>query len=151
MNGSLITTIFRPTHQETQSECSVLSNFLLCSLAQQPPVFISYYIKSYKWQPSFLPLAHALLHTFIYESDCTPLQCFYKGCIQSNQQLALSRLMHRIYYGSAVFPYQALESTAAQETLIGLHNIQISKAMRIHHIHSDVEHFQKVSITVYKP
>jgi hypothetical protein len=61
----------------------------------------------------------------ISECDCTPLQCFYKGYIQSNQQLALSRLMHSKHCGSAIFPYQALQRRQAQETLLGcagLHN-----------------------------
>jgi hypothetical protein len=74
----------------------------------------------------------------IPERDCTPLQCFYKGCIQSNQQLDLSRLMHSIYCGSAVFPYQALERTAAQETLIGcagLYNINL-KALNIQPVYT---------------
>jgi hypothetical protein len=62
--------------------------------------------------------SYALFRIFISESDCTPLQCFYKGCIQSNQQLALSLLMHSIHCGSAVFPYQALEIRQAQETVI---------------------------------
>jgi hypothetical protein len=73
----------------------------------------------------FFPLCCALFHTFISERDCTPLQCFYKGCIQSNQKLALSRLMHSIHCGSAVFPYEALERRSAQGTLTGcagLHN-----------------------------
>jgi ribonuclease I len=44
---------------------------------------------------------------------------------QSNQQLALSRLMRNIHCGSAIFPYQVFERRPAQETLIscaGLHN-----------------------------
>jgi hypothetical protein len=68
------------------------------------------------------------------EHDCTLLQCFYISCIQSNEQLALSRLMHSIHCGSAIFPYQALETRPAQETLIGcagLRNIQNSKALNM--------------------
>lgn len=66
-----------------------------------------------------LPLSSscALFHTFISERDCAPLQCFYKGCKQSNQQLTLSRLMHDILYCSSVFPYQVLERRQVQETL----------------------------------
>jgi hypothetical protein len=80
----------------------------------------------------FYPSSHTPFHTFIFERDCTPLQCFYKGCIQLNQQLALSRLMHSIHCGSAIFPYQALERRPVQETLIGcagLHSIKNSKAL----------------------
>jgi hypothetical protein len=54
-----------------------------------------------------------------------PLHCFYRGCIQSNQQLAGSQLMHSIHYISAVYPYQVRERRPAQDTLIGcaeLHN-----------------------------
>jgi hypothetical protein len=47
---------------------------------------------------------------FVSERDCTPLQCFYKGCVQSNQQVALNRLMHNIHYSSTIFPYQAKET-----------------------------------------
>jgi hypothetical protein len=39
--------------------------------------------------------------------------------IQANQKLALSRLMHSIHCGCAVFPYQALATKPAQETSIG--------------------------------
>jgi hypothetical protein len=101
-------------------------------------VFISYYNRCSNWQPSSVILASkrriysspsscASFQTFIFERDCTPLQCFHKGCIQSKQQLILSRLMHSIHCGSAVFPYQALESRKAQETLIccaGPHKIR---------------------------
>lgn len=41
--------------------------------------------------------------------------CSYKGCTQSNQQLARSRLMHSIRYSGAVFPYQALDRRPTQE------------------------------------
>jgi hypothetical protein len=61
----------------------------------------------------------AFFHTFIFECDCTPLQWFYKGCIQSNQQLVLSRLMHSMPCGSAVSLYQALERRPTQGTVIG--------------------------------
>jgi hypothetical protein len=68
------------------------------------------------------------------ERDSNPLQCFYKGCIQSNQQLALSRLMHSIHCGYAIFPYQALEGRPAQETFMGCagHITKNSKALNIH-------------------
>jgi hypothetical protein len=73
---------------------------------------------------SFFPSSYALLHS-TSGRDCTPWQCSSKGSIQSNQQMALSRLMHSIHCGSAIFPYQALETRLAQETLTGcagLHN-----------------------------
>jgi hypothetical protein len=66
---------------------------------------------------------------------------FLQGCMQSNHQLALSRLMHSIHC-SMVCPYQALEripaqenlkSYSAQETLMGcagLHDIN-SQALNI--------------------
>jgi hypothetical protein len=60
-----------------------------------------------------------LIPYFISERDCTPLQYYYKGCIQSNQQLTLSFLMHTIHSSSATYPYQELERRTAQETLIG--------------------------------
>jgi hypothetical protein len=44
----------------------------------------------------------------------------------NNWLLALSRLMHNIYYGNAVFPYEAFERRPAQKTIIGcvgLHRI----------------------------
>jgi hypothetical protein len=47
---------------------------------------------------------HASFYSFISERDYTPLQCFYEGCTQSNQGLALTRLMHSTHCGSAVFP-----------------------------------------------
>lgn len=53
------------------------------------------------------------------------LQCFGKGCIQSNQHLDLSRFLHSVHCGGAIFPYEALERIPAQDTLIccaGLHN-----------------------------
>jgi hypothetical protein len=39
--------------------------------------------------------------------------------MQSNQQLALSRLMHIIHLGNTIFPDQALERRPVQETLNG--------------------------------
>jgi hypothetical protein len=41
-------------------------------------------------------ILQVLFNTFISERDCTPLQLFYKDCIQSKQQLALVRLMHSV-------------------------------------------------------
>jgi hypothetical protein len=76
-----------------------------------------------------------LFHTFISERDCTLLQCFYKGCTQSTQQLAVSLLMHSIHCCSAVFPYQALERRTAQETLIGCAG-RIARNPKAPNIHS---------------
>jgi hypothetical protein len=78
-------------------------------------VFISYLFRISSFLSFVFLSSYVFLHTFISERDCTLLQCFYKGCTQSNQQLALSLLMHSIHCGSAVFPYQALKRSA-QET-----------------------------------
>jgi hypothetical protein len=53
----------------------------------------------------FFPSCCVFFHTFISECDCTPLQCFYKSSIQSNQQVALSQLVYNTHCHSAVFPY----------------------------------------------
>lgn len=45
----------------------------------------------------------AVFHTSVSERECTPLLRFYEACIQSNRQLAFSRLMHRIYCSGVVF------------------------------------------------
>jgi hypothetical protein len=47
--------------------------------------------------------------------------------IQSNRQLALSRLMHSIHCGSAIFTYQALERRPARDCMT-----KISKALKNH-------------------
>jgi hypothetical protein len=102
--------------QTFEDQCSMPSNFSCYTDAQQPlslllenslyyAVVLSFFLRTFLLF-SF-PTFYALFYTFISERDCTPLQCFYKGCIQSNQQLALSRLMHSIHCGSAIFPYQA--------------------------------------------
>jgi hypothetical protein len=57
-------------------------------------VFISYSCRYSFFVHSilfFFSSAHALFHTFISECYFTPLQCFYKACIQSNQLLTLTR------------------------------------------------------------
>jgi hypothetical protein len=75
----------------------------------------------------FLSFLFPSFHAFIFEKDCTLLQCYYKGCIQSNQQLARSRLMNIIHSGSIIVPYHALGRRPAQETLTGpagLHTIK---------------------------
>jgi hypothetical protein len=114
-----------------QGECAVPSNLLRyavphnnrCTLLLENVslyfglIFLYFLVHYFIF---FSPLSHALFHTIISERDCTPVQCFfYKNCTQSNQQLALSRLMHSTHRCSAVFPYQALETRPAQETLIG--------------------------------
>jgi hypothetical protein len=51
----------------------------------------------------------------------------FTKAVQSNQQMALSRLMYSMHCVSTIFPYQALERRSAQETVIGcagLHNIK---------------------------
>jgi hypothetical protein len=77
----------------------------------------------YVFLPYLLPfffLSHcAFFHTFTSEHHCTPVQCFYKGWIESNQQLALSLLIHNIHCGSSVFPYK-VHKRPAQHTLIAL-------------------------------
>jgi hypothetical protein len=73
--------------------------------------FLSFFLRSFR--------------NFISGRYCTLLQCFGKGCIQSNQHLDLSRFLHSVHCGGAVFPYEALERIPAQDTLIccaGLHN-----------------------------
>jgi hypothetical protein len=63
-------------------------------------VIISYYSRCSNWYVHlFLFFSLFLIHTFVSEWDCTPLQCFYKGCTQSNKWL----LMHTIHYGSTIF------------------------------------------------
>jgi hypothetical protein len=81
----------------------------------------------------FLSLPSAFLHTFLSECDCIPLQCLYKGSVQSNEQLAVSRLLHNLYCGTAVFPYHGLDGRQAHETngCAGLHNVGISRVFSI--------------------
>jgi hypothetical protein len=99
--------------------------FMLCSPAQllytlnEKRQSISCYSRCSFFVLFFLPSSYALFHTFISERDCTPLHRLYKGWIQSNQQLALNRLMHWIHCGSATCSYQALGRRPAQETLTG--------------------------------
>jgi hypothetical protein len=92
---------------------------MLCSPAQQS-LYTTWLFRS------VCISCDALSHTIIFKSDCTPLQCFYKGCTQSNQQLALSPLMHSIHWIALYFHTKCLEKLA-QETLIdctGLHYIK---------------------------
>jgi hypothetical protein len=130
-----------------QSECSVLSTFCYAVLHNNRYTLLSenvslyfllhqvFFVRSSRY--FFFTSSYALLYTFISKCDCTSLQCCHKGCMQSNQQLALSRLMHSIYRGSAVFPYQALESRQVKETLIGcaeLHNVKKFKTLNIYSV-----------------
>jgi hypothetical protein len=128
-----------------QSECSMPSVFYV--IQSHRPTFVHYYLKTsvfisyycrYSFFVSFLfPSSYALFHTIIPQCNCIPLQCLYKGCIQSNQQLALTRLMHSIHCGSNIFSYQALGGRPAQETLLGsagLHSITNSKTLNIHSV-----------------
>jgi hypothetical protein len=115
-----------------QSECSVpwnfvcyavphnnrytllLGNISLYFVLQQVFFLCSLFSLSLSFSPFILCLAPCLLFwTWL------SITMFYKVCIQSNQQLALSRLMHSIHCRSAIFPYQALGRRLAQETSIG--------------------------------
>jgi hypothetical protein len=57
--------------------------------------------------------------------------------ISSNKQLASHLLMHSLYCGSAVYPYQVLERRQPQEMLIccaGLHNKKYLQALNTHSV-----------------
>jgi hypothetical protein len=116
---------------------SLLENISLCFVLQQVfevVTFLCYTCQQVQSLSFFFPLSYALFHTFISECDCTPLHCFYKGCVQSNQQLVLCQFLRNIQWGSTIFPYEALERRRAQKILIGcvgLHNIKNSKALNI--------------------
>jgi hypothetical protein len=80
-------------------------------------VFIIYSSLSFfLFSPYHMPFTYLHSRTWL---QATPLQYFYQGCKQSNQKLALSRLMHSTHCGNAIFTYQALEWRPAQETLTG--------------------------------
>jgi hypothetical protein len=84
---------------------------------------------SFFFLENFSPLpSYNLQDNFTFKHHCTPLQCFYKGSIQSYQQLALNWLMHSTQCDSTIFPYKELENRLAHETsLCGmtLHTIKI--------------------------
>jgi predicted membrane protein len=93
--------------------------FLSC-IAVQPPLYTltcKHHLYFILQQMFFLhssfsfifPLLCALFCIFISECDCTPLQYFYDGSIQSNKKVAVSQLIHSIYCGGAVFSYEAHE------------------------------------------
>jgi hypothetical protein len=92
-------------------------------------VLISYYNRCSNWWPccSFLSFffhsSYILFYTFMSNHDCTPLQVFYKGSIQSNQQLALSRLTHSIQCDST----WKKTSTRTSLCCMRLHNIKNSR------------------------
>lgn len=86
----------------------LLENISFCFIIQQVLVLVT--LLGCTCQLSFfVPLSYALSHTFTTNKlHCTPLQWFYKSCIQSNHQLALSRLMHCTHCSNAAFPVPVL-------------------------------------------
>jgi hypothetical protein len=123
---------------ELNEECNIQSEFSLPLL-----FYVTQYCKTvahtYSKTPVlisclfFLPFflsffSLCLFYTNISEHGCVPLQCLYKGCIQSNQKLSLSQLMFSIHCDCAIFPYHELERRRpAQETLIGCEELHIQK------------------------
>jgi hypothetical protein len=104
-----------------QGEHSVSLNFLCCTTCTTTIIhsyfktsvfivlkekFLSVFLSSF-----FFPL----FHTLISECDFTPLQCFYKVCTQSNRQMALGWLMHRMHCGTTILRSRTLERRLAQE------------------------------------
>jgi hypothetical protein len=68
------------------------------------------------------PLSYLLFYSFI--SSLTVLFSITIFLVRlygvkSNEQLALSRLMHIVRCGSAIFPHQALDRISAQGTIMG--------------------------------
>lgn len=65
------------------------------------PVFIL--LQKEFFFPSFLSFVSSftIFHTFIIHHDVTQLQYVYKGYMQSNKQMAFSRLNHSMYYDNA--------------------------------------------------
>jgi hypothetical protein len=53
--------------------------------------------------------------------------------VQANEQLALSRLMHIVRCGSAIFPHQALDRRPAQGTLMGCAGLIEKKIVSFEH------------------
>jgi hypothetical protein len=137
--------------QTIQSECSVPSNLLCYAVPHNRYTLLLENISLYfvlqqvfeRVSGSYMPgnavsvVFFALFQTFISERDCSPLQCFYKVCTQSNQQLALSRLMHSMHCGSAVFPYQALKEDQHKslidtyQSLLHTHSSQFSSELHV--------------------
>jgi hypothetical protein len=108
-----------------QDECSMPSNFLLCSPAQQP-----LYTRTWKHQSLFRTTAGVLssfIHFFIYFLPFPfitwlipylhfwtwlyPITMLLQRLYTSDQTLAVSQSMQSrpMHWGSAMFPYQALE------------------------------------------
>jgi hypothetical protein len=115
---------------------NALEFFMLCSRAAQVLCTLNW--KHWSWCLlefflSFFSSSCVLFHTLISECDCTSLQCFYKRCIHSNQQLALSPLMHSIHCSSTVSIPRAWKKMA-QETLIGCVGLHNKKFKVIEHL-----------------
>jgi hypothetical protein len=83
----MIIIIISKDRPNIQSECSILSNFLCCTVpgnnhytlllenislyfVQQQVSFLRFFLYF------FFPSSYASFHTFIYERNCTSLQCF---------------------------------------------------------------------------
>jgi hypothetical protein len=100
-------------------------NVLLCSLAQQ-----TLYTLTWKYQSLFRTTAGVLSSFLPFFRSCSTclhfwtwlysITMFLQRPVQSNQQLALSRLMHSIHWGNAMFPCQTIERRPARETLKGV-------------------------------
>jgi hypothetical protein len=120
-------------------------SMLLCSPVQLllelllENISISCCSRCSNWWPSlfifyFIPCLIPYLHIWICLYSVT---MFYKDCIQSNQQLALSQLLHSKHYTSTMFLYPAHDWRPAQETWVvcaGLHNKKY-RALNIHPIY----------------
>jgi hypothetical protein len=118
-SGYFLSITFNILHVDVHCEFSMPSNSLSCSPAQalytltwqnqclfrtiadvRTGDLLGLYMSENVVFLSFFPSSDGIFYTFISERDCPPLQRFYKGFIQSNQQLAHSRLMHSVYSGS---------------------------------------------------
>jgi hypothetical protein len=91
-------------------------------------LFITYLLFLYSFN-LFIPYLH--FWTWLYY-----ITMFLKGRIQSNQHLALSRLMCGIHRSSTVFPNQVLDRRPAQETSQAAPNCKTknSKALYSHSV-----------------
>jgi hypothetical protein len=123
-----IVSFYAFSSSDFHSECSMPSNFyvmqfrtitvthsyLKTSVFTSYLFFLSSFLSFYLFlSSSFLIFLIPYLHfwTWLYS-----ITMFLQTVYNQNQQLALSRLMHRIHCGSAVFPHQALERRTVQET-----------------------------------
>jgi len=66
-----------------------------------------------------LPAKSTAVHKGLVKTRCHVQKSGNHFCVQSNQQLCLSSLMHSIHCRSNTFTNQALERISSQETLIG--------------------------------